>query len=59
MRNNNDFENLKRLGNSADQFVGNVFGTIGSLVFIILAVLFGVAGFRVIVWLFQQITGTV
>lgn len=57
MSNNKDFENLKRLGNSADQFVGNAFGAVGSLVFVILAVLFGVAGFKVIVWLFQQITG--
>lgn len=57
MSNGNDFENLKRLGNSADQFVGNMFHGVGTIAVTLLLLLFAAAGFRIVVWLFEKFFG--
>ncbi len=54
---NENFENLKKLGNSADQFVGNSFNGITTIVLTILFLVFATAGVRILIWLFQQLTG--
>ena len=57
MKDENNFENLKRLGNAADSFIGNMFHGVGAVVITAFLLLFAAAGFRIVVWLFQTLFG--
>lgn len=57
MKDENNFENLKKLGNAADSFIGNMFHGVGAIVITGFLLLFAAAGFRIVVWLFEKFTG--
>ena len=54
---NNDFENLKRLGNAADTLIGTAFSGIGAVVITLVLLLLGAAAIRLIIWGFGNLFG--
>lgn len=55
----NDFENIKKLGNAADQFVGNAYYGISTIVITLVLLLFGAAAIRLIIWGFSKLSGAI